>query len=76
MLKSTIPPAKGTIFETNFEPAAAAIDNLRKEKGFGEGEINGFHGINKVAVGYPYSEKLIEKIQNEKEEQILHYLWL
>jgi hypothetical protein len=71
MLKSTIPPTKGILFETNLEPATAAIDKLRKEKGFGEGEIKGFHGgINKVAVGYPYSENLIEKIQNEKEQGI------
>jgi len=71
MLKSTIPPTKGILFETNLEPATAAIDKLRKEKGFGEGEIKGFHdGINKVAVGYPYSENLIEKIQSEKGYEI------
>lgn len=41
---------------------------LQMEKGSGEGEIKGFHGrMNKVA--YPYSENLIGKIQNEKEEQ-------
>jgi hypothetical protein len=71
MLKSTIPPSKGILFETNLEPATAAMDTLRNDKRFGQGEIKGFHGgINKVAVGYPNSENLIEKIQNEKEEGI------
>lgn len=58
MLKSTIPASEGTLFETTLEPASAVIDMLRTEKGFeGESEMKGFHGgINKVTVGYPYSE--------------------
>lgn len=65
MLKSIMPRAKGILFETTLDPATATIDKLRMEKGFeGEAEIKGFHrGINKVAIGYPYSENLIAKFR-------------
>jgi len=74
MIKLTIPPTGNDIlFETALEPAAALEDRLyRGEKGISEGGIKPFlGGKNRAAVGVPYYENLVTKLNAEK-EQISH----
>jgi hypothetical protein len=60
LLRLPISEPKGILFETALEPAPAVVDNLRKEVGIDESEINILYGkINKVAVGVPYHKNLI-----------------
>jgi len=76
MLKSIMPRAKGILFETTLDPATATIDKLRMERVWRRSWNKGFSSRHKQsAIGYPYSENLIAKIQNENaEEEILHQI--
>lgn len=69
MIQSTIPEPSEVLFETTLEPPLPAVDKLRKESSADEGEISTLRGKkNKVAVGFPYYEKLTSRLQNLKEE--------
>jgi hypothetical protein len=69
MLKTTIPPTQGVLFEATLEPIALAVSKLTKDARVDEGEINIFRGKkNKAAVGLPYYENLSSRLKNLKEK--------
>ena len=88
MVQLTIPKHPRVQFEAVFEPAAPAVDKLRKDAGVGEGEINMFRGRkNKLAVGiYDYgnlvkrmqeqSQKMSYEINRAKDKYAFHYATL
>ncbi|HKI09434.1 MAG TPA: hypothetical protein VKA09_13655 [Nitrososphaeraceae archaeon] len=69
MLKSSIPPSKGLLFESILEPPTPAVNDLMTKIEVDEGEIINLRGKrNRVAVGLPYYENLTSRLQalNEK----------
>jgi hypothetical protein len=69
MYKITIPESSDNIFESVFEPNQFSISKLRKDAVASEGMIDGFRGKkNRVAVGQPYKENLISRMQETNEE--------
>jgi hypothetical protein len=69
VLQLTIPSNSKVLFETVLEPAAPAVDKLRKDVGAGEGEINVFRGKkNKLTVGLYDSRNLIARMQEQNLE--------
>jgi hypothetical protein len=69
MITLSIPQAGDKIlFEAILEPTESAVDKLKKSKDVGEGEITTFRNkVNRVAVGEPYYEDLISRLEGEKE---------
>jgi hypothetical protein len=69
MYQVTIPESKDILFESIFEPSPVGVNKLRKDIGASEGMIEGFKGKkNRVAVGRPYLEPLISRMQDKNEE--------
>lgn len=73
MFKLTIPEVGDKkLFEAALEPVSSTVDKLSAIRDIGEGEINtAFGKKNKIAVGEPYYENLVSRL-NEKRQEIPH----
>lgn len=56
------------LFEAILEPTATTVKKAAEDSGTGEGEIVARNQKNRVAVGVPYFENLVSRLNNKHEE--------